>query len=105
MRTFSYYRQALKDVYLPAAFVDLDYFESNIQSILQAAGHLPIRVASKSVRCVELLKQILSSSPRFRGVMSFSAREAVFLVEQGFTDILVGYPCVNQREIALVVEA
>jgi D-serine deaminase-like pyridoxal phosphate-dependent protein len=103
MKDYRYYRQALNGVALPTAFVDLDLLEANIRSILKASGSLPLRVASKSIRCAAILERIVKSSPRFCGVMSFSARESLFLASRGFTDILIGYPTVNSAEVTEIV--
>ncbi len=105
MRDYSYFRQALEGVPLPAAFIDLDALDANIDAILKASGNIPIRVASKSIRCSHVLRTILSRSPQFCGVMSFTLREALFLAGNGFDDILVGYPSTNRSDIAAIVEA
>ncbi len=89
---YNYYRDVFKAVPMPCAFVDLDYLDANIHAILSRADGKPIRIASKSVRCVELLRRILTTSYQFRGIMSYNVREALFLAEHGFEDILVAYP-------------
>lgn len=92
------YRQltgALRGHALPAAFVDLAAFDANARTLRKRAGEKPIRVASKSIRCVALLRRALESGLDFRGVMCFSADEAAWLSGQGFDDLLVAYPTVN----------
>jgi D-serine deaminase-like pyridoxal phosphate-dependent protein len=84
----------------PFAFVDLDAMRRNAESMLAQAGGLPVRVASKSIRSTALLHRILALDSRFRGVMAFTAAEALHLSANGFEDVLVGYPTVDRRAIA-----
>ncbi len=82
----------------PLAVVDLDAFDANAADLARRAGGLPIRVASKSVRCRALLRRALGH-PGFAGVMAYAVREAIWLVDQagdeGFTDVFVAYPSVD----------
>lgn len=104
MPDYTYYRNALRGMKLPAAFVDLDLLDQNIHQILQQAGELPIRVASKSVRCCHLLRYISSASKQFCGLMTFSIEEALFLAEQGFDDLLMGYPETHPERLADLIQ-
>ncbi len=70
--------------------------------MLEQAGGLPIRVASKSVRSTAVLRRILDLDPGFRGVLAFTVPEALYLAEQGFEDIVVAYPTVDREAIAQV---
>jgi len=97
-RTYAYYRQALAGRALPLAFVDLELFDQNVRDIAARAGGKPIRIASKSLRCVHLIERILASGPVYRGIMAYSVREAVFLSHQGLDDLLVGYPAFHEIE-------
>ena len=66
------------------------------------AGGLPIRVASKSVRCVEVLRRVLAM-PGYAGVLAFTPAEAVHLADEGVTDdLLVAYPSVDRGALATV---
>ena len=76
----------------PALLLDLDAFDENCQRIAEKANGKTIRIATKSIRSVPVLKRILHSSSVFKGVMCYSPNEAVFLAEQGIEDILIGYP-------------
>lgn len=51
----------MRDAELPAAFVDLDAFDAFAVAMLRRAGDRPIRVATKSVRSVPLLRRVLES--------------------------------------------
>lgn len=95
---YQYYRDVFKTTLMPFAFVDLDLFDANIHAVLSRANGKSIRIASKSIRCVSLLRRILSSSDQFRGIMAYSLREAVYLAEQGFEDILVAYPACREAD-------
>lgn len=93
---------ALEDVERPAAVVDLDALERNIDRIRRGleGTDKTLRVASKSVRHVGLLRRILErGGPAFQGVMCFTCDEAVHLAEQGFDDLLVAYPTSSRRAI------
>ena len=62
----------------PLVAVDLDAFDANADDLVRRAGGLPIRVASKSVRCRALLDRVLAR-PGFSGVMAYAVPEAVWL--------------------------
>src|SRR5699024_4479806 len=76
----------------PLAAVDLDALDANARFLVSAAGGLPIRLASKSIRCTELITYVLRGHPGFAGVLSFTPDEACHLARAGVGDILVAYP-------------
>lgn len=92
----------LKDEPLPAMVVDLDIVEENTRRFrdwAEASGK-KVRLATKSVRVADLLRVILAAgSPVFQGLMCFSAREAAFLGDLGFDDLLVAYPSAQAVDI------
>lgn len=88
----------------PFAYVDLDLFDRNADALVARAGGIPIRVASKSIRSVALLRRVLAR-PGFSGVLAYRASEAVFLAENGISDIVVAYPTTEEVELAHVTEA
>lgn len=104
-RDYAYYRRVFAGRRMPFAFLDLDLLDENIRSIVARAGDKRIRIASKSVRSVPILQRILAADERFIGVMCLTAREAVYLVGQGMSDVLVGYPCSAEADIADVARA
>ena len=76
----------------PFAVVDLAAFDANAAALADRAAGKPVRVASKSVRCRELLSRALGR-PGWQGVMAFTLPEAIWLVRAGVTDdVLVGVP-------------
>src|SRR4051794_10940258 len=83
----------------PFAFVDLDAMWANADDMLRRAGGKPIRVASKSVRCRALLERILARDG-FRGLMTFTLRESLWLAEHGFANMLLAYPTVDRAALA-----
>lgn len=89
---YRYYRGAIEGRMLPLAWVDLDKFDANTEAIRLRAQRRPVCVATKSVRCVSLLKRIQAASPQFHSFMAYSLREAVYLAGQGLDKILVAYP-------------
>ena len=99
---YSQYQNAMAGQVLPLAWLDLDALEQNMQNILQQVGETPVRVVSKSLRSVEVIKRILAYSPRFQGVMCFHPSEAAYLCDQGLDDILVAYPNMQPQAIARV---
>ncbi len=89
---YRYYRDVFAERPMPFAFVDLDRFDRNADTVLRRAGRMPVCLASKSIRCAPLLKRLQARSPRFHSILAYSACEAVFLCNQGFDNIIVAYP-------------
>ncbi|WP_313715890.1 alanine racemase, partial [Arsenicicoccus bolidensis] len=86
-------RLALAGREAPFAVVDLDAWDANAQDLLRRAGRLPVRLATKSVRCRALVERALSRG--FSGVLTYSHDEALWLADQGVDDLLVAYPPVG----------
>jgi len=100
--SYDTYRSALAGRRLPAAFVDLDALDANLADLRRRAGGLPIRLVTKSVRCVAILRRALASSPQFQGLMCYSPAEAAWLASTGFDDLLVAYPSVEPDDLRAV---
>jgi D-serine deaminase-like pyridoxal phosphate-dependent protein len=92
---------ATTDLQPPFAVVDLDAFDANAVDLVRRAAGVPIRVASKSVRCRELLTRVLAQ-PGFAGVMAYAVPEARWLVACGIEDVFVAYPSVDRVALAAV---
>jgi D-serine deaminase-like pyridoxal phosphate-dependent protein len=86
------YERIFAEVEAPFAFVDLDAMWANADAMLGSANGKPIRVASKSIRCRTLLEEILRRDQGFRGLMTYTLAETLWLAEQGFEDLLLAYP-------------
>ena len=103
-RTYNYYKTAFEGQEKPFAYIDLEYFDRNMRDILNRARDKNIRIASKSIRCVELMRRILDYNRQYQGIMCFTAKEAVWLSEQGFDDLLVAYPTYHPAHIEAVAK-
>lgn len=99
MNRYQQYTQALKSVTTPCLWLDEEALEANIQWALEHAGGKKIRLASKSLRSVEVMRKILRTSSVFQGLMSFTLPEALWLRSLGFTDILMGYPTTDEAAL------
>jgi D-serine deaminase-like pyridoxal phosphate-dependent protein len=97
-------KRALGERPLPAALVDLDTLERNVAHVRKLAEGKPVRIASKSVRHLGLLRRIAEQLGS-KAIMSYSAREAAFLVREGFDDILLAYPTGRVSDGELLAEA
>jgi D-serine deaminase-like pyridoxal phosphate-dependent protein len=98
--TYEELERIFEDVDAPFALVDLDAMWSNAAEMLGRAQGTPIRVASKSVRCRPLLEAILAHDPGFRGLMTFTLPESLWLYEHGFEDLLLAYPTAHRGALA-----
>jgi D-serine deaminase-like pyridoxal phosphate-dependent protein len=93
------YDRATAHLDAPLAIVDMDAFDANADDMLRRAGGKPIRVASKSVRCRALLERVLGKDG-FRGIMSFTLAESLWLARSGFEDVLLAYPSADRAGFA-----
>jgi len=83
----------------PLALADLDAFDRNAADLTRRAGNLPIRVATKSLRCRHLIERALAR-PGYQGLMCYSLPEALWLYAAGTSDdLLVAYPTVDRRAL------
>ena len=100
------YRTILKGQRLPLAFVDLDRFDDNVAYVAatQKNSGKTIRVASKSIRCVDLTRRVFQKGGDiYHGILAFTVEEAAFLIENGFDDIIVAYPSVQPSDLEILV--
>ena len=77
----------------PLAVLDLAALHANAADLLRRAAGKPIRLASKSIRCREVLRQVLAL-PGYSGILGYTLTEALWLAEE-FDDIVVAYPSVE----------
>jgi D-serine deaminase-like pyridoxal phosphate-dependent protein len=99
-RVHARYESAFEGIDAPFAFVDLDALGSNARELRAQASGLPIRIASKSVRSVAVLRRILALDDGLRGILAFTLPEALWLHGLGFEDIVVAYPTADHEAIA-----
>lgn len=89
---------------MPFAWLDVDRLTANALSIARRAGDKTVRIASKSVRSVEVLRMLFALSPKFQGLMCFTGLEAVWLSELGFDDLLIAYPVFQKAQLEAICE-
>ena len=104
-RDYAYYKGIFGDRPMPFAFLDLDLLEQNIRQVVSLARGKRVRLASKSLRSITVIRHILEADACFQGIMCYTAQEAVYLASQGFDDLLIGYPMYNEQDIAAVCRA
>jgi D-serine deaminase-like pyridoxal phosphate-dependent protein len=98
--TYEGYEAVFASIDAPFAFVDLDAMWANGLDMLHRAGGKPIRVATKSLRCRPLIASALQNDPGFRGLMTFTLAETLWLWEMGFDDLLLAYPTADRQGLA-----
>ncbi len=99
MSSWELYERSCAGLDAPFALVDLDALWENAESMLARARGKPIRVASKSVRCRALLDRILRRDDGFRGLMTFTLAETLWLRDHGFDDLLLAYPTADRASL------
>src|SRR5579863_6354673 len=104
-RDYDYYRDIFLGRPMPFAYLDLDLLDKNIRQIKSRTGGKQVRLASKSLRSVAVIRRILNADACFQGLMCFTAQEAAYMAQQGFDDLLIGYPCWHEEDIATVARA
>ena len=84
----------------PFAVVDLAALRANAASMTRRAAGKPIRLASKSVRCRQVMDQVLRLDG-FAGILAYTLPEALWLAERGTSDdIVIAYPTTGQAALA-----
>jgi D-serine deaminase-like pyridoxal phosphate-dependent protein len=97
---YARYEAAFESIMPPFAFVDLDAMRANAAYLHGLARGLPIRVASKSVRCRALLRWILERDAGFHGLLTFTLPETLWLASEGFEDLLLAYPTADRDALS-----
>ncbi len=101
------YKSIFEKKRFPLAFVDLDRFDKNIDYVAstQKMTGKTIRIASKSIRCLTLIKRIFEKGKKaYKGILAFTMEEAGFLFDNGLDDIVVAYPSIQQSDVSLFVK-
>ena len=107
-RDYLFYRNLIKGQRLPLALIDLDCFDANVAYVAgtQKRSGKTIRVASKSIRCLDLIRRVFEKGgSAFKGILAFTVEEGAFLADNGFDDIIVAYPTVQPSDMDLMAEA
>jgi D-serine deaminase-like pyridoxal phosphate-dependent protein len=96
------WNELLRNHALPAAVVDLDRFDENLERIRAQAekSGKTIRIASKSIRVPFLMNRILEKGRGvFQGLLTYSTAETVFLYRSGFRDLVIAYPTLQKSDL------
>ena len=104
MDEYARLRDACAGLDAPFALVDLDAMWENAAQMLARGSGKPIRVASKSVRCRPLLERILAHDVRFRGLMTFTLEETLWLHDHGQRDMLLAYPTADHGALGRLAQ-
>ena len=99
------YEKAFADRDAPFAFVDLDAMWKNADDLLRRARGKPIRLATKSIRCRALIERALQWNMGFRGLMTFTLAESLWLARDGHDDLLLAYPTADRAALADLAKA
>jgi len=92
--------RATRDLPAPLAAVDLAAFARNAARLTERAAGVPIRLATKSLRCRELIRTTLAL-PGFHGLLAHDLAEAIWLHRTGTgSDLVVAYPSVSRTALA-----
>ncbi|WP_296243304.1 MULTISPECIES: alanine racemase [unclassified Psychrobacter] len=84
----------------PSSWLDMDALDYNIKRVNQKTQAVKLRLATKSIRSLDVLRYIKNNSPNFIGLMSYAADESVYLLENGFDNILCAYPTLDMTSVA-----
>jgi D-serine deaminase-like pyridoxal phosphate-dependent protein len=93
------YEAAFAEIDPPFAFVDLDAMWVNASAMLRRAAGKPIRVASKSLRCRGLLRAVLDRHEGYRGLLTFTLAETLWLAGHGYENLLLAYPATERNAL------
>lgn len=103
MSLYSQYEKAFSNIARPFAFLDLNHLDENILFVKEHLGDKHIRIATKSIRSIEVLNYIAQSFPTSSGWMTFSAKEILFLAKKGFDYFLMGYPILEREDVEQLI--
>lgn len=93
------FKDAIAEVSYPSLILDMDAFYKNLTWVISTSGNKKIRIATKSVRSVEILKRIHQSNSVFQGYMTYTLEESLWLRDLGLKDILMGYPTTDKASL------
>ncbi|WP_106848133.1 alanine racemase [Blastococcus sp. Marseille-P5729] len=96
---FARYQGLTGELSAPVGILDLDALEHNAADMLRRAAGTPIRLSTKSLRCLPLIQHLLRM-PGIHGALALTLSEALWLHAHGVEDIVVGYPTVDRAALA-----
>lgn len=98
------YEQAFLHLERPFAWLDYAALDQNIDFVNASTRHKAVRIATKSIRSIEMLRYISKKLNHCAGLMTFTAAETLYLLKQDFNHLLLGYP-VYEKETLLQITA
>ncbi|MGG0658119.1 alanine racemase [Rummeliibacillus pycnus] len=93
------FEQAFKQVERPFAWIDLNALDANIRFINHHIKDKNVRIATKSIRSIQLLRYLNEKLSNVSGLMTFTASETCYLLENGFDHLLLGYPVWEEQRV------
>ena len=87
----------------PFACIDLNALDRNIAFVNKEALGKDIRIATKSVRSTSLLRYIAERLNNHSGWMTFDLRKALYLLGEGFDELLFGYPQIEEAPLEEII--
>lgn len=84
---------------IPSAWLDMDALDHNIELVNQKTQPVNLRLATKSIRSLDVLRYIQARSPNFIGLMSYAADESLYLLKNGFDNVLCAYPTLDMDSV------
>lgn len=95
----------LQQLEAPFAWLDLEALEANSLQVKKMASTKKIRIATKSIRSVDVLKNVATLlGEQLSGWMTYSAAETAFLCEKGFDHFLLGYPTMETTSVRALLQ-
>ncbi|MCL1696200.1 MULTISPECIES: amino acid deaminase/aldolase [unclassified Lysinibacillus] len=91
--------RAFHELEHPFAWLDFDALDHNISTVHNMCGEKNIRIATKSVRSVDILRYLQKNLHNVTGFMTFTAAETIFLLQQHFDNLLLGYPVMEEAAV------
>lgn len=85
----------------PLAVLDRAALEHNARDLVRRAGGRPVRVATKSVRCRPVVREVLAQDG-YAGLLAYALPEALWLAQE-HEDVVVAYPTVDRVALAELV--
>ena len=100
------YEAAARNNGTAGLLLDLDSLIDNLNFFRSHNRGKKIRVATKSIRSLDVLRLIRKNlHDSFGGLMAYDLREAIWLVESGFDDVLIGYPQFDESSLRMLNES
>lgn len=93
------YNRVFQEIERPFAWIDLEQLDTNITTLSLLAKKKRVRIATKSIRSVGMMKYLEENMPYFNGWMTFTAKETVYLAGQGLDQFLIGYPVMEKESV------